>query len=479
MFIQLNFGSIRVDWLSSRRAASLIMLIAAFLTTEAEHAKAQQSAAVSRVVPPDSVLASLISAALDANPSLLAAQYRAAAAQARIASAGARPDPMLMFGAINVPLNSLSFSDDDMTMKMIGVEQTLPYPGKLGLRQKVAAFQASAAAASADSARLSVRRDVKIAYYELAYVDAALAVLERNNNLLADIARLAGARYSTGVGMQQDVLRATLDATRLNESANALREERIAVLARLNAILARPGATPIDRPTIPQSLVLAAVAASSDIRFSSQDLGASATGSPLLPLSGLQMLAVNASPTVRARTAMVSAATAELALGKKEFLPDVDLSIQYGQRSGFATGQLGQRVSRADMISAVVSIPIPIQRSRKQNAGVAAGNADLSALEAEEHETENSIGAEIARIYSDLTHNRTQLALYVKAIIPQARATVTSAIASYQSGAGGLLPVLTAQTTLLDLESGYHRALTDFAQKIAELEAVVGSEVLR
>jgi outer membrane protein TolC len=130
------------------------------------------------------------------------------------------------------------------------------------------------------------------------------------------------------------------------------------------------------------------------------------------------------------------------------------------------------------MISAVVTIPIPLQRGRKQNAGVVASEADLSALEAEQREAENTARAEVARLYSDVAHSRTQLALYVKAIIPQGQATLASATASYQSGGGDLLPVLNAQTTLFELETSYHRALTDFAQKIAELDAVAGMETI-
>ena len=426
----------------------------------------------------DSTLAALVELANTANPSIAAARNRVTAARARIPLAGARPDPMLMLGAINVPVKSLSFTEEDMTMKMVGVEQTLPYPGKLGLRRKVAALEADAAAATAEGVRLGVVRDVRNAYYELSYIDAALQVTERNSSLLADIVRVANGRYSAGVGMQPDVLRATLEATRLNDGANSLREERRAVLAKLNALVARPSETPIDAPSIPQPLIRAAVSASAVIRFASQELGASATGSTLPPLTEIQSLVVRTNPVVRARAAMVAAGNAQLALARKEFLPDVDLSIQYGQRSGSAVMASGDRVSRSDMISAVVTIPIPLQRGRKQNAGVAASEADLNALEAEQRDAENTAQAEAARLYSDIAHRRTQLALYVKAIIPQGQATLASSTASYQAGTGDLLPVLNAQTILFEMETSYHRALTDFAQKVAELEAVVGKEIL-
>jgi len=425
-------------------------------------------------------LQELVQRALAVNPGIKAALDRAAAARARIGPTGARPDPILMAGVINLPVRSLSFTEDEMTMKMVGVEQILPYRGKLGLRQRIAKLEADEAMVIADSVRLAVVRDVKTAYYEIAYIDAAIAIAERNRGILGDVIRLASARYAAGSGAQQDILRATLDATRLNESANAFREQRLAAVARLNTLLDRPTDTSIGSPVIPFRLARAAVAElPADIRFTSQALGASATGSPLPTLDELEAVALQTSPAIRASRAKASAAAAGLELARKDHLPDIQFSVQYGQRSGSSVMEHGVRSSRSDMVSAVVSLPIPLQRARKQNALVAASRSDLSAIEAERRDAENMVRANVARLHSDIQRSRTQLALYVKAIIPQSRAVVASATSAYTSGTGDFRTVLQAQMTLLEIEYAYHRSLADFAQKVAELEAVAGTDVIR
>lgn len=385
-----------------------------------------------------------------------------------------------MAGVVNLPLRSLSFSDDDMTMKMIGVEQVFPYRGKLGLRERVAKREAEVAAAAADSVRLATVRDTKSAYYELAYVDQALAIAARNHGVLSDVAIVAQGRYSAGRGTQAEVLRATLEATRLNESVNALRVEQTSALALLNSLLDRPSETVVLAPTIPQRIAAAAVSEStSNIRFSSQSLGASAADSPLLAVTELQALAIKTSPVVRVSEAMIAAKTVELELARKDFLPDVGLSLQYGQRSGHSVPANGAPAPRSDMISAVVSIAIPLQKRREQDALVSAAGSELAAVESDRAAIQNSVRAQVARLYADIEHSRTQLALYVKAILPQGRATLASATGNYQSGTGDLIAVLNAQATIFEYETGYYRALTDFAQKIAELDALVGKELLR
>jgi len=384
-----------------------------------------------------------------------------------------------MLGVLNLPARHPSFTADDMTMKMIGVEQVLPYRGKLGLRTLVAKRDAEVAAAASDSVRLATIREVKSTYYDLAFADQAIAIAERSHAVLNDIVTVARGRYSAGRGTQAEVLRANLEATRLNESVNALREERAGALATLNALLDRPSETPFQSPAIGERIAGAAVSRSlNNIRFISQALGASAADSPLPPLAELQEIAVRSSPVLRASAAMIDAKTAEVELARKESLPDIALSLQYGQRSGSTTTSHGSSMPRADMISAVVSIPIPLQKGRKQDAIVSATNSELQALQSERAALTNSVRAQVARLYADIEHNRTQLALYVKAILPQGRATLTSATGNYQSGNGDLIPVLSAQETIFDYETGYYRSLTDFAKKIAELEALVGKEVL-
>ncbi len=430
--------------------------------------------------PADGQLDSLVKQAFAVNPAIHAAEERTAAARARISAAGARPDPMLMAGVANLPVNSLSFSADEMTMKMVGVEQVFPYRGKLGLSERVARRKADAAAATADSVKLATVREVKSAYYELAYVDQALAITERNRGVLLDIASVAEARYSAGRGTQQEVLRANLEATRLNESANALRLERVSALARLNSLLDRPSGTDVAAPRIPGRIAAAAVSQSaSNIRFTSQSLGASVADSPLPSLDELQAASTETSPVLRASDAMIAARRAELELARKDFLPDIGVSLQYGQRSGYTAAAHGAPAPRSDMVSAVVSIPIPLQKRRKQNALVSAAGSELAAVESDRAAVENSIRAQLARLYADVEHSRTQLALYVKAILPQGRATLASATGNYQSGTGDLTAVLTAQGTIFDYETGYYRGVADFARKIAELDALVGKEVLR
>lgn len=396
-----------------------------------------------------------------------AAEKRVRAARARVVPAGTWPDPMLMAGIQNLPATSPGF-DDEMTMKMVGVSQTIPYPGRTRLRRSAAETGTAGAEARLRAARLDAAQRVSDAYYELAFLDRALEILARHQALLADFIRVTESRYGVGTGSQQDVLKARVEAGGLATEAAALAEQRLAARARLNEALDRASEAPLPAVRMPARIArLAAPPSPGAVRFVSPAQGARGAGSPLPPLAVLEEMAVAGSPALAEQSSMVQAAAARVELARLEIRPDIDVSLQYGQRNG-----------RPDMVSATVAVPLPLQRRRRQDAGVAEARAELAAADAARHEVRNRVRLEVARLHSELERGRTQLALSAGSILPQARASLESAAAGYQVGRVDLLALLDAQATLFNLETGYHRLLSEFAQRLAEMERVVGREVV-
>lgn len=451
------------SWVPGAVAAVLLTAAApAGVIARQEPAVRQQDERAARE-PVDSVVA----LALQANPAIHAAGHALDAARARIGPAGALPDPMLALGIMNFPITDPGFRDF-MTMTTIGVGQRLPFPGKLGLAQRAAELELRAAQARVEVARLEVEAEVRRAWYELAFLDRSLDVIEDNQNLLVNLIGVTESRYGVGTGGQQDVLKARVETALLAEQAVALAEARRAALARLNALLAQPSETPVEPPAIPLRIARAAVSPTpGDIRFTSAALGARAADSPLPSLEMLQERAIATNPRLRAHEAEIAAQAARVELAGRAHLPDFDVSVQYGQR-----------MDRADMLSVMFSVPVPLNRAERQDEEVAEARARLAAMEAGHHEMVNELRAGVAERYAELERDRAQLALFVRAIVPQGRAALESATAAFQVGRVDFMTVVENQATLYDYEIAYFRVLADFATALAELERVVGAEVL-
>lgn len=414
-----------------------------------------------------SSLDSLVAIALESNPRIDAARSHIEAARARISPAGTLPDPILGMGIMNLPVAEPGFGDF-MTMKIVAIGQQVPFPGKLALARRAAEHALRAAEARLEVAREDVAADVRMAYYEVAFLDHAAEVVEGTQRLVVDAAAAAAAHYAVGTGGQADVLRARVEASRLAEEAVALAESRRAVVARLNSFLSRPSETPLPTARIPDRIARAAVSDdAARIRFASAALGARAMDSPLPSLAEVQALAVRNSPELRAHEAEIAAQVARLELAGRAHLPDFDISLQYGQRA-----------DRTDMASLMVSVPLPIHRRVRQDAGVAEARAQLAEMQAGHHAMVDRLNADVAERHAALERERARLALYVASILPQGRAAVESATVSFRVGRADLTTVLDSERTLYDYETMMHRAFADFAKTLADLERIVGAEVL-
>ena len=415
----------------------------------------------------DPELDALVTHALTVNPTVGAARARVEAAQARVAPAGTRPDPMLGVGIVNLPVSEPGFSDF-MTMKMLSLGQTLPYPRKLKLARTATEHDLKAAQAREAAARLDVVAEVRSAYYDLAFYDRALEVLTNTQKVLVNFVDVTESRYAVGAGGQEDILKARVETARLAAEAVAIAEQRRAALARLNAVLDRASQTPVNSAEVPPRIARAAVGDdASRIRFTSGALGARAADSPLPPLQQLQEQAIARNPALHAHEAEIAAQTTRAELAARAHLPDFDLSLQYGQRD-----------DRSDMLSFMVSVPVPLNRANRQEQQVIEARSALAALQAEHHALVNSLRADVAESYSAAERARAQLALFVKAIIPQGRGALDSSRSAFQVGRADFLTVLDNQNTVFNYELEYFRTLSDFAKHIAQLERIVGAQVL-
>ena len=448
------------------RVAIFVLLLVSGAAAHAHDARAQTT-----------TLRSLLTEADSASPRIAAARSAAEGAAARVPQAGALPDPMLGIGFMNVPVSDPGLGNDMMTMTQLQLSTRLPWPGKLGLREDAAAVRAEAAEWDVRRARNQVRADVKAAYFEIYFVDRALAVTTRNGTLLGRLADLTASHYAVGSGRQPDVLKAQIERTRLADQRVILRERRARAAARLNALLGRATDTPVLSTELPEAVRAAALAGGGEApAFTSVTLGDPAAASPPEPdgagslpdVRELQRLALEHNPDIRAQELATVARERERVLAGVAKRPDVSVSASYS----FRQRGLG------DFVSVMVSAPLPVFAGRKQDQGVVEAEARV-------HESRSSLSAridelngEIASLVADLRRARDQLTLLEEGILPQARTGLSSATAAYRVGGVDFLTLLDAQVTLFRHELDYHRLLADFATNLAALERAVGTEVL-
>ncbi len=390
-------------------------------------------------------LQELIQEALRNNPQLKAYREASKASRAQISPAGALPDPLLSLRMLNVPNNRLAFDREAMTGKQISLTQTIPFPGKLRIKSAIARSKAETSEAGFQEMKNLLIKNVKDVYYELGYIDQAIQTTQKNKALLAELVKIATVKYSVGKGLQQDVLKAQVEMARLNDRLLVLEQKRTALAARLNRLLNRRDNTPIV-PVMPSSLP-----------------------APHFSKDTLLIQMQKKRPLLLLWQKRLQQSKEKSALARKNFWPDVILSLAYTQRDVLINGAGGQ-----DFISLGLSFRLPIFAHQKQSKQLEA--ALMSAAEAQStlQEAQNQVSEALVRTLSALKRSFRQEVLHRTAILPQARQSLMAARAGYQNNKVDFLTLINNQITLFRIELEYQRIISDYFKALAELEYVTG-----
>ncbi|HBA65670.1 MAG TPA: transporter [Methylococcaceae bacterium] len=389
-----------------------------------------------------------LGAAVQNNPNLARIKAAAEALAAVPSQAGALPDPVIGFNVMSLPVDHFDTRKEEMAQIGFGISQTIPFPGKLALREQTATYEAQAAAHNEDELRLSLLSDVKTVWWQLFYLDRLLEITDNNRILLQQLVDIAGTKYEVGEGLQQDVLLAQLELSKLLDRKIKINGMRANASASLNTLLDRPSNDDVQLPT--------------KVSLQLPDIHDDQT---------LYQLAEKNRPLLASERERVNAARSKLDLAKKEILPDFNLNAAYGARDNMPDGS-----RRSDLLSFGISMNVPIFYTQKQAQGVSQSTSELMRERYALQDQWNGVRKQISQAGNDYRRAKEQVLLYETGIIPQAQQTVASMLAGYQVNKVDFLNLIRSQITVYDYEAQYWQSFTEAQQALAQLVAATGKD---
>jgi outer membrane protein, heavy metal efflux system len=387
-------------------------------------------------------LKSLVAEALEQNPEIIAMRRNFDMMRARVPQAKALPEPMLSYGYMGnaVPLPPFDVQKGDPSSgRALSLSQEIPFPSKLATKGKMANVAAEAEWWAYEQTRLNVVAEVKDAYFDLYYILKAGETVAKNKELLEKFARIAEASYAVGKGIQQDVLKAQVEVSKLIDQLTVLEQRKQTAEARLNSLLYREPETPVGTPE--------------EIKPREFAYG----------LAELNEVALTNYPTLKAQRRKIDRERYGVELAKKDFYPDFSVGLTYLNRP-----------EMPEMYGVNVGIKIPLYFWQKQRPAVAEATASAAA---ERQRLENITTLLFFRIkdrYLAATTAQRLLKLYGTTIIPQSTLALESAIAGYEVGKVDFLTLLDNLVTLRNYELSYYEQLSNVEKAIAALEPFVG-----
>ncbi len=397
----------------------------------------------------DPSLQTVVREVLERNPSVAVAVARARAARQVAPQAKALPDPMVgVTGYLSPPETRVG-----PQRLMATLSQRFPWFGKLGLREQAALRQAEALDADVEARRLDLVTEARRLFYEIAFLDAFRVVVETDRQTLIHYEQLARARYASGVGIEQGVIKIQAEITKDDNRLLDIATLRATLAASLNALRDRPQETRIPPLALPRP------------------------GSETAPpLAALRARALVARPELSAVEADIERADTLIELAQKESKPDFTVGATYGLvtgRTDLGAGLVLPQDNGKDVFGISLSLNLPIKRGKLKAGVEEAAQKRLAAVERKRDVTtviDRALGELVAR----LRLSGEQVQLFERVLLIQAEQSLRSAESGYAAGSLNSLDLLDAERVLLEVRTGTERARADHAIALARLEGAIG-----
>ncbi len=359
--------------------------------------------------------------AITTAPELKQLQANANSLRAQAVADGQWSDPQLIVGAANVPTNSFSFNQDDMTMVQFGLQQTFAPGHSLAMKSKKTKALANAQQEKIHEQAAMILRNVRETWLDLYYWHQAAKVVRENRALYRSLLKATESQYSSGKGTQSDVLQIQVELTRLNDQ-KAQVEQRIDVLrAQLGRWI---GAEAANRP-ISNSLP---------------------HWPAPVPAATLQAHLLQ-HPLLKVDSANIEAARDEVDYANEQYKPGWTAEVGYAVRQGkFQDGQ-----PRSDFVGAQVTIDLPLFTGSRQDQRVRASADQLTSTQLDRDIHYKDLLKELTVQYAVWKSYSKRVSLYRHHLVPEATQNTKAALLAYQNATTNLTTVLRAFSNQLNI----------------------------
>lgn len=386
-------------------------------------------------------LSQLLAEAATRNPQISAADHDARAAGQVAPQVATLPDQKFTYQQLSVgsPKPFAGYTNSDFAYIGVGASQELPYPGKLRARGTVAERDADTKQAEVEVAKTGIADAVKADYLQLAYLQQTLGILRQNKAVLDQLTQDATAHYQVGQGMQQDVLQAQVNRTKIVKEITMHHQEMGQVQAHLKGLLSRDQGSP-DIVT--------------------EDL----TETPLKRTSDELLAAVRQNnPQIQVDASSIRKQDAQLASAKREGKPDFEVGYMY------------QNTDRKYRDYYMFTFDVRFPRKARVNAAIAEATEKRSELQQTLNAHLQQQLAEVQQEYVKATSDEELLKEYRDGLIPQSDAAYRATLNAYASNREQFFHALSSFTDVLNLKLEYAQTLVDHETALAHLETLTGA----
>ena len=352
------------------------------------------------------------------------------------------PDVQVRTGLVNFPLEHGGFRTEGMTHLSIGLRQSVPPRGQRGALANEKTSLATQKRELANSRSRDVILQVRNAWLESYFGDRAVELVSDSRDHFVELVRVARSLYSVGTSIQNDVVQAELELTKLDDRLLQVKQSRSESYAMLGRLLEQP------------------------VTVAVQDDLPSWTDVP--SLDQLQDR-LTQHPLVSASNAQLDADDARYDVEKSAFNPIWNLDLTYSYRDG----QLPNQTPRSDFISAVISFNVPFWGREREVRRMSAASAQKVSTTLVRSLLLRDLRYELVVAHSRWETLSNRKELYEENMIRQSDDHAQATLAAYRNKQVGMTDVVRSYIEQIDTQIAYLRLRVDRLKIWAQIDSLV------
>lgn len=364
------------------------------------------------------------------------------------------PDPKVNVAFANLPTNTWDFDQEPMTQFKVGVTQMFPRGDQRQLKQKQLRLSSARLPFERQDREARIERQVTLLWMEAWRTQESIALINRNRFLFEQMLEITQSSYSSAVGRtrQQDVIRAQVELTRIEDRLTQLQQQRDSSVAKLAQWVSDINAT--------DSLQINAVQPELALPQELPQIALQVPASVLRQSTGdWQQLApiFLQHPSMRILEQDIQVSAAKLDLAKQQYKPEWGLNASYGYREDDPMGN-----ERADFFSVGLSFDMPLFAGNRQDREVSAAISGVEQVKTRKWLRLKTMLSEFDAALAQWQRLNQRHELYEQRLLPQMHEQAEASLTAYTNDNGDFSEVMRARIAELNANID---ALTIAAQR--------------
>ena len=375
------------------------------------------------------------------------------------------PDPSLSVDLANLAADTFDFDQEPMTQFKVGLAQRFPRGNTRALKRRQKMEEGAAYPQLREDRKAQLARKVSLLWLDGFLAQQSIVLIERNRYLFDQLVDITHANYITtsGATRQQDVIRAELELTQLNDRLISLRQRSDSARQALLEWLS-PGLSNKKFPeTLPEAVLKTPslnIAALNKAVLNKASLSKGMPNTVLEHSTGSGTIAhyqentpqlvaqiIQQHPRLKVIDRKLEVETTRVDLARQQYKPEWGFNAAYSYREDTPFG-----ADRADFISFGITVDLPLFTENRQDQGLAAATHRRAALRTERDLLLRELVAGYQKSRAELQRLDEREQLYQRYLLPQIHDQADATLSAYTSDGGDFSEVMRARIAELNTE---------------------------